>query len=197
MSPLPLPSFSISPLLSGLDLSIGIDWGLIHPAYIPALIFFLRTLNLTLSTIRMLLVFRGRKLSAWILAIIQNLLYIISVAGLLSDLQNPLTLLAYAGGFATGTVLGMALEQRLAIGYSQMQIISSSSGPALVEAIRNAGFAATELPARGRDGTVSVISCSLRRRDIPRLTQEVETIDAQAFITAEDIRALQRGYWRH
>ena len=52
------------------------------------------------------------------------------------------------------------------------------------------------LRLEGRDGTVSVISCSIRRRDIIRVRNEVEKIDPEAFITVEDIHPIHRGYWR-
>ena len=167
------------------------------PGYIlPFVIFGLRVCDMTFDTLRVLFVVRGRKPQAWILGFLQSSLWVLAITSVLSNLGNLWNVIAYAGGYATGTVVGMALEERLAIGHSHMQIISSRRGSAIVEALRNAGHGVTELPARGRDGTVSVISISVRRRDIPRIKQEVEEIDVDAFITVEDIRPLHRGYWR-
>ncbi len=90
----------------------------------------------------------------------------------------------------------MTIEERLAIGHSNLQIISSRRGSAIAEAIREAGYAATEMAARGRDGTVNLINCSIRRRDVAKLRSEVEKIDPEAFITVEDIRPINRGFWR-
>jgi len=66
----------------------------------------------------MLSVARGRKPQAWLLGFLQALLFITVVSGLFSSLQSPLNLAAYAAGFASGTVVGMALESRLAPGHS-------------------------------------------------------------------------------
>jgi uncharacterized protein YebE (UPF0316 family) len=123
-------------------------------------------------------------------------LWVIAITSVLSNLDNPWNIVAYASGFATGNVVGITIEQGLAIGHSHMQIISQRLGSAIVEKVREMGYAATELPARGRDGTVSVISCSLRRRDINEMRNVVQEIDPQAFITVEDIRPIHRGYWR-
>jgi uncharacterized protein YebE (UPF0316 family) len=167
------------------------------PAYIiTILIFVLRVSDMTLDTLRVLFVIRGRKSLAWILGFFQSSLWVIAITSVLSNLDNPWNIISYASGFATGNVVGIMIEQGLAIGHSHMQIISQRLGSAISDTIRNIGYAATELPARGRDGTVSVISCSLRRRDVDEVRRMVMEIDPQAFITVEDIRPLHRGYWR-
>ena len=173
-----------------------LDWLAISPVLLPFIIFLLRVTNMSLDTLRVLFVIRGRKLNAWILGFIQTALWVVTITSVLSNLDNLWNLIGYAGGFATGNVLGMAIEERLAIGYSHIQIISSRRGTAIAEAIRAAGYAATELPGRGKDGTVAVISCSVRRRDIDNVQDKVYEIDPDAFLTVEDIRPLHRGYWR-
>jgi uncharacterized protein YebE (UPF0316 family) len=164
--------------------------------YYPFVIFGLRVCDMSFDTLRVLFVVRGRKPQAWILGFLQSSLWVLAITSVLSNLDNLWNVIAYAGGYATGTVVGMAIEERLAIGHSHMQIISSRRGSAIVEALRTAGYGATEFPARGRDGTVSVISISVRRRDIAKVKREVEKIDIDAFITVEDIRPLHRGFWR-
>jgi len=164
--------------------------------YFPLVIFGLRVCDMSLDTLRVLFVVRGRKPLAWVLGFFQSAIWVLAITSVLNNLDNLWNIAAYAGGFATGNVVGMVIEERLAIGHSHLQIISSTRGSAITEAIRNAGYAATEISARGRDGTVSVISCSVRRRDIKRVRKEVEQIDPEAFITVEDIRPIHRGFWR-
>ncbi|MCJ7825613.1 MAG: DUF2179 domain-containing protein [Anaerolineales bacterium] len=168
----------------------------IPAAYYPFAIFGLRVCDMALDTLRVLFVVRGRKPLAWILGFFQSALWVLAITSVLNNLDNPWNIAAYAGGFATGNVIGMLIEERLAIGHSNLQIISSRRGSAIADAIRNAGYAATEMPARGRDGTVSVISCSVRRRDVKRVRKEVDKIDPDAFITVEDIRPIHSGFWR-
>lgn len=167
------------------------------PVYLlPLLIFSLRVVDMSLDTLRVLFVIRGKKPLAWILGFAESLLWVIAITSVLSNLNNLWNIVGYAAGFATGNVVGMLIEERLAIGHGHMRIISSRRGPAIAEALRDAGYAATELSGRGRDGTVSVISASVRRRDALSVQNEIYAIDANAFITIEDIRPLHRGYWR-
>ena len=126
----------------------------------------------------------------------QSALWVIAITSVLNNLDNLWNIVAYASGFATGNVVGMIIEERLAIGHSHLRIISSRRGNAIVEAVRAAGYAATEVAGRGKDGTVALISCSVRRRDISRVQKEIYKKDPDAFVTLEEIRPLHRGYWR-
>jgi len=162
----------------------------------PIIIFLLRVTDMSLDTLRVLFVIRGRRPLAWIMGFFQSALWVVAITSVLSNLDNLWNLIGYASGFATGNVVGMAIEERLAIGHGHLRIISSHLGNAIAEAIRGAGHAVTEIPGRGKDGTVTVISCSVKRRDIDKVQRKVYEIDPEAFITVADIRPLYRGYWR-
>lgn len=149
-----------------------------------------------MDTLRVLFVLRGRRLLTWVLGFLQTALWVIAISGVLSNLDDPWNLIAYAGGFATGNVVGMAIEERLAIGFATMRIISSGMGSAILEAIRDTGYGATEISGRGKDGTVTVISCSIRRRHISKIQKQISQIDPTAFIAIEETRPLHRGFWR-
>lgn len=166
------------------------------PFLITLVIFLLRVTDMSLDTMRVLFVIRGRRWITWILGFFQSAFWVIAITSVLSNLDNLWNVVAYAGGFATGNVVGMVIEDRLAIGHAHMRIISSRWGNAIADTIRNAGYAATELAGRGKDGTVSVINCSIHRKDIYGLKEAISKIDPNAFITVEEIRPLHRGFWR-
>jgi uncharacterized protein YebE (UPF0316 family) len=172
------------------------DFLSISPWLLTLLIFILRVTDMSLDTLRVLFVLRGRKSIAWILGFLQSAIWVIAITSVLNNLENLLNIIAYAGGFATGNVIGMAIEERLAIGHAHMRIISSGKGSAILETIRKAGYAATEIPGRGKDGTVTIISCSIKRKHIAKIQKEISQIDQNAFVTVEEIRPIHRGYWR-
>ena len=159
-------------------------------------IFILRVLNMALDTVRMLTVVRGMRTLTWILGVIQTALFILVFGSVINDLDNLLNIAAYSVGFATGNVIGMMIEKRLAFGYINITIISSLRGQELAEKLREQGHAVTEIPARGKDGTVEILECSVQRK----LAQEVQDIaleiEPDAFITSRDIQRVWRGYWR-
>jgi len=159
-------------------------------------IFTLRVTDMTFDTLRLLFVVRGRKGIAWLLGFCQSVIFVIAITSVLSNLDNLLNIVGYAAGFATGNVVGMYIEERLAIGYTHMQIVSPCRGAMLAQQLRQSGFAVTEIPARGRDGIVSMLSCSVRRKEVAAVEGIVHAVDAEAFVTSEDMRPLRRGFWR-
>ena len=160
------------------------------------LIFILCVMDMTLDTLRVLFVMRGRKGIAWVLGFFQALIFVVAISTVLSDLDNLFNILGYAAGFATGNVVGILLEGRLAIGHIQLSIVSPRLGTAIAERLRGDGYAVTEVPARGRDGMVALLNCSVLRRNVAKVHNIVNELDPEAFITAEEVRPVRRGFWR-
>lgn len=186
----------MNPLLDISLLPLGLDWGALPPYAIPLVLFSLRAGDLTLSTLRMLNVIRGRMLTAWLFGLFQAGFFLLGAAGLLGNLSNPLNLVAYAAGFATGNVIGLTLENWLIPGHTLLQIISSSRSSAIVEALHRAGLGATEVSGRGRSGTVGAIYCYTARRAMDRAKRLVLAIDSGAFVIAQSVRSLHGGWPR-
>lgn len=160
------------------------------------LIFLLRVSDMTLDTLRVLVVMRGKKGIAWVLGFFQASIFVLAISSVLSNLDNPLNVIGYAAGFATGNVVGMLIEERLAIGHTLISIVSSRRGSAIAEHLRDQGYAVTEVPARGKDGAVSLLNVSVLRKNVERVRKIVNDVDPEAFITAEDVRPIRRGFWR-
>jgi uncharacterized protein YebE (UPF0316 family) len=168
----------------------------IPAAWMPLTIFAVRVGDMSLDTLRVLLVVRGRRLPAWLAGFAQSALWVIAVTSVLANLDNLWNIVGYAAGFATGGVVGMAIDDRLAIGHGHLRVISPDRGRAVAEALRAAGHGVTELSGRGKDGTVTILTSSVRRRDIDRLQRQVLQIDPDSFVTVEEVRPLHRGFWR-
>lgn len=173
------------------------DWLLSGSAWLGALfVFVMRVLDMSCDTLRVLFVVRGKKKLSWVLGFAQSAIFVVAISQVLTHLDNPLTVIGYAAGFATGNVLGMYIEERLAIGHTSIRVVSSHRGTLVVEKLREAGFGVTEIPARGKDGMVTVLNLSIARKDVDRVDTIVLETDPDAFITTEDIRPLRRGFWR-
>ncbi len=161
------------------------------------LVFGLRVTDMSLDTVRLLMVMRGRKLLAGLIGAIQAAVFILAVSAVLQGPLNVWTVLGYALGFAVGVMLGMVVEERLALGHAMLRVYSPSSGPAMASALRQAGYAVTEVLGRGKTGDLTIVSCLVSRRDVAPVRAILDGVDANAFITIDEARPLQRGYFRH
>lgn len=163
---------------------------------IALLIFIMRVLNMTLDTLRMMVVMRGMKTLTFILGFFQTAVFVLALGSVINDLNNPLNTIAYSLGFATGNVVGMMIEKRLALGSVNITIMSPTNGQQIAETLRGKGHAVTEIPARGKDGSVEVLECSVQRKFAKEVQDIALDADPDAFITSRDIQRIWRGYWR-
>ena len=184
-----------SNFLPSATLDWRIPWDLIPSNLIPIVIYLLRSLDLTLATLRMLAVVRGVAFTAWIIGFVQALTFILGISGVISNLRNPLNLVAYAAGFATGNVIGILIEAKVAPGHSLMRIVSSQRGRLIIESLHDIGKGATEVSALGQNGMVSLIYCFVPRRKVEETKDEILHLDPNVFITTENVREL-RGGWQ-
>ncbi|NMB69437.1 MAG: DUF2179 domain-containing protein [Chloroflexi bacterium] len=166
------------------------------PIVSAIVIFLLRIGDMSLDTIRVLFVVRGKKKLAWILGFFQALIFVVAISSVLANADSWLNILGYAAGFATGNVVGMLIEDRMALGHLHLTIYSSMRGAAIAEALRKDGYGVTEISGRGKDGTVTVLHCSVLRKQVDSVETIVLEEDPSAFITTSDVRQVRRGFWR-
>lgn len=159
-------------------------------------IFGLRVLGVSLSTIRVLLMTRGMKLVSAALGFFEVLVYVLAIGRVVQDLNNIPNLMSYCLGFSAGTLLGMELEQRLALGFATIRAISPNGSHQVAQAIYQAGYGATEDWAHGKDGLVGTVTTVVRRREVKDVCAIVRQAAPGAFITVEETRQVERGYMR-
>jgi uncharacterized protein YebE (UPF0316 family) len=155
---------------------------------IPVLIFFARITDVTLGTLRIIFVSRGNKLVAPVLGFFEVLVWVIAISNIIQHLDNIYTYLAWAGGFATGNFIGMKIEEQLAIGVNLVRIFTKREDTQLISELHDSGFGATVLDARGKDSDVHVIYTVVKRKEIEKLIEIINTHNPNAFYVVEDVR---------
>ena len=160
------------------------------------LVFCMRLSDMSLDTLRMLFMMRGRKGLAALIGATQAGIFILAVSQVLKGPLNVWTVLGYACGFGAGVFVGMVAEERLALGYAKFSIYSSAHGADLTKALREAGHAVTAFDAQGKDGNLVVLTCAVLRKDGPALRALIVKVDPEAFVTVEEVKPLHRGYFR-
>jgi len=170
-----------------LDALFAGPWG-------PLLIFGLRIVDVSMSTIRMLLIMRNQRVLVPLIGFFEVLIWIVAVGSAIRNLDSPWHVLGYAAGFATGSVVGLAIEEKLAVGLASIQVISRHGGVELAQGLRERGFGVTEFAGQGREGRVEVVQTVVLRRQIREVIEEVDRWDPDAFVSVEEPRTIRRGW---
>jgi uncharacterized protein YebE (UPF0316 family) len=160
------------------------------------ILFCLRLTDVSLGTMCTILTIRGQKVLAALLGFIEVTIWVIAISRVLSSLDNVWSIVGYSSGFAAGTLVGMAIEERLALGYVGIHIISRQKGNEIAQALREAGYGVTMTIGHGQSGPVTMLNAVVRRKNAPGALEVVASVDSDAFVTLEEARYVRRGYTR-
>lgn len=159
-------------------------WGIL-----PVLIFLARITDVSLGTIRIIFIARNLKYIAPIIGFFEVLIWLLVIREImLSDGNNVACIIAYAAGFASGTFVGMHIENLLSIGRVLIRIITRKEAEDLVDYLQSAGYGLTSLDAEGATGPVKVVFSVVERHDVPKIVEIIRRFNPNAFYTIEDVR---------
>ena len=160
------------------------------------LIFLARVIDMSMGTVRTIMVVQGLKVQAFFLGFVEMIFYVLALNSVVGSLDNPLNLLAYAFGFAAGNYLGITIENKIALGKISAQIIlKTTENEDLVGILRENGFGVTIIEGRGINGEKEILSISLNRRNLTKLRDLVLENDETAFMTVSNISPIRGGYF--
>lgn len=162
---------------------------------VPLLIFLARALDVSLGTIRIILVSRGIRRLAPLIGFFEILVWLLAIGQIVQNLDRPVHYIAYAGGFAAGTWIGLLVEERMALGLQAVRIITREDATDLIDRLWQMDFGVTSFAARGIKGRVRLLLTVIPKRDLSRLQEIVADLHPGAFVTVSDVRLARLGHF--
>ncbi len=169
------------------------DSNLFSYLFLPLLIFIARICDVTLGTMRIIFTSKGKRNIAPVLGFFEVLIWITAVSKIMQNIDNYFNYVAYAGGFAMGNLIGMIIEERLAVGIQLIRVITHQKGTELVHELNERGFGATIVEAHGAREKVHLIYTVVQRNDLGQVVKIINSINPKAFFTIEDVRSTREG----
>jgi uncharacterized protein YebE (UPF0316 family) len=160
---------------------------------LPLMVFFARVTDVTLGTLRIIFISRGKRNLAPLLGFVEVFIWITVVSQIVSHAHNILAYLAYAAGFASGAFVGMYIEGRLAIGTQVILTIVQDNASALTDNLHAAGYGVTCVDGQGANGMVKLIYTVAPRRNLEDVVSIIHQTHPHAFLSVQDVRSTQEG----
>lgn len=160
---------------------------------LPLIIFFSRVCDVSLGTLRHVFISKGLRKIVPVLGFFEVLIWIVVVAQVMKNLNNVACYLAWAGGFATGTYVGLRIEERLALGLQVIRIITNQNSDALIKALKEKNHGVTILDAHGGMGPVKMIFTIIKRKNVRKVEKMIAHYNPNAFYSIEDIKNAKQG----
>lgn len=175
--------------------SYGIDSETFRIVVLPLLIFFARIIDVSINTIRIIFVMNGAKAISTILGFVESLVWLIAIGQIFQHMDNIYSYIAYPAGFAAGILVGMLIEERLAIGKVVVRIISGESLSELVEYLQQKNIRYSMVAAESKTGHEKLLFTVIKRDHLPSYLIQVEKNVPRAFYTVESVkRASETGH---
>jgi uncharacterized protein YebE (UPF0316 family) len=164
-----------------------------YPWALPLAIFFGRICDVSLGTLRILFVSKGEKKIAPLIGFVEVLVWVVIIAQVLSRANDLISFLAYAGGYAAGTYIGLRIEERIGFGFAKYRVFTLRNGHDLVSLLNRSGFGSTMVHGEGSVSEIDIVETVINRRDAKQVEALIGAFDPKAFSLVEDIRAKQLG----
>ncbi|MDN5344569.1 MAG: hypothetical protein PWQ18_680 [Clostridia bacterium] len=159
------------------------------------LIFLARVSDVSLATLRMLFLVRGKRFYAAGIGLFEVTIYVVALKFVVDRLSDPFSLASYALGFATGNIIGSLIEEKIALGQLTVQIITLRSPLELAQELRTAGFGVTITEGQGREGCHPILNLSIPRRQVGEIQRVVDGWDPGAFVVIHEARTAYGGFY--
>ena len=159
-------------------------------------IFFARILDVSIGTIRTVLVVRGSRIMGSILAFFEVLIWFFAAREALNTIDSILVPIFYAGGYATGTYVGTLISNNYLDGLISVQVISNSKlALKMIDKIRNSGYGVSVINLNNPQDNVNkkLLIIQLNKRKLKELTHIIRSIDSNAFVIINETKYVQKG----
>jgi len=160
-----------------------------------AIIFIVNVLYVSIMTVRMILTLKGRTYIAAFVSIFEMVMYVVGLMLVLDNLNQFQNVIAYAVGFATGLIIGSKIEEKLALGYITVNVVSANPDLNFTQRLREKGYGVTSWSSYGMDGDRLSVQILTPRKYELRLYETIHEIDPKAFIISYEPKRIHGGFW--
>ena len=167
--------------------------GLFEWVILPVLIFCARICDVSLGTIRVIFITKGVRNIAPLIGFFEVIIWLLAIGQVMNNLTNVASYIAYGGGFAMGTFIGMRIEEKISLGLTSIRIITIEEPSQLVNYLRSQNYGVTTVDGEGSTGQVKMVFSIIRRQDLPDVVEVIKKLHPGAFYSIEDVKSVSEG----
>lgn len=159
-------------------------------------IFLARIVDVSLGSIRTILIVKGKSLSASIIAFLEVFIwFLIAKEALNTPFDSLLIPLFYAAGYATGTLIGTYLSTHFVSGIVGLQVITKKRDAKMIKELRDQGYGISVVLLKDAfDGyKKEMLFMQVNKKSLNQALHIIKSYDQDAFISISDTKYVQNG----
>ncbi len=161
----------------------------------PIIIFFAITITVSIGTLRLILMVRGKRALSIIIGFFEASIGIAAISKIIRDVSGIYSILAYGAGFAAGLFIGMVISEKISKNIMSTNIISNKLHTEIEEMLRENGFGVTSFYGNGKDGNLKILNVICRNTKLVKLNKIVCREDPRAFLVTHRLEGLRGGFF--
>ena len=170
---------------------------MIYLIYICIKIFLARIVDVSLGTIRTVLVVKGKNITPAIVAFFEVLIWFYAAReALATEIDSILIPIFYSGGYAAGTYIGTFISNHFVEGLIGVKVITRNSLlNKMLKSIRNAGFGVSVIDLKNTHEKTKkdMLFIHLNKSKLKKLTKIIRSNDPDAFVVINENKYIQNG----
>ena len=159
-----------------------------------AIILIINIVYVSFFTIRMILTLKGYRYIAAFVSMFEIVIYVLGLGLVLDNLNQIQNIVAYAVGYGIGVIVGTKIEEKLALGYIVVNVITKEYDVDLPKQLRDGGYGVTSWAAQGLEGDRMALQVLTPRKHELGLYQKIKELDSKAFIIAYEPKSIHGGF---
>ena len=159
-------------------------------------IFAARVCDVSLGTLRTVHTVKGKTRVAAVIAFFEVLIWFMVAREALNTTIDSFAIpLCYAGGYATGTMLGTFISNKFVNGLICVQVITQKDNHSLIDAIRDQGYGVSIVALKNDYDAVKreMLFIEINKKSLKDLTELIKKEDASAFMMVNETKIVQNG----
>lgn len=123
----------------------------------------------------------------------ESLIWLLAIRQIFNHLDNIYAYIAYPAGFACGILVGMKIEERIALGKVIIRIISSDDVTAFKNYLIDKNLRYSIIQSHGIDGDENIIFTVIKRERLDEVELKLREAIPNAFYTVESVKAAKEA----
>lgn len=152
------------------------------------IIFISKIIENTLSTLRLIVVAKGKKLFGAILQFIIAFVWVITTGIVVVNIKDdPLKVVFFALGSLIGSYLGSFIEERIALGEDMLTVITNdNSSNEIIEKLSSYNYPVYKLKSENKNTFILLVMSHKKNRS--KIINIIKKIDRNSLISASSIK---------
>lgn len=169
----------------------------LHPVLVCFIVCAAKIVEITIQSLKTCMMVKGQRLKAAVLGFTECIIWGLAISTVIGTLGDNISLLLfYCIGYAVGLFLGSTIENKIALGTSNLELIASDeSTEKITEYLKANGKGYTVFSGHGSVDKMNMIFIVLPRKETPRVLKDIKgACDNKVFVVASEVSKYAGGY---